>query len=411
MRETRSRGFEPGGNDGDARPRVVMLVSNGFHPDVRVHHEARSLVGNGYRVEVIAWDRDGAYARTEEVDGIRVVRVRAPSGFSGGLRQLPGFARFWAASVWYLLCGGWDVVHCHDVDTLLPGLLAALIRRRPVIFDAHECYYHLCRKRLPGWLVWFVRHFERFGVARTSMILGACEATSRYYQACSGIPAFTLQNLKIAEEFQFDRRVLQRTRADLAVADGIVLAYFGSFAKNRNLDLLVHAVQNEPRVFLLLAGAGEQLATVLAAVRNAANVRYLGHLPYRDIPLYTAISDCVCFLYDPDSPMAPYNSPNKLYEALAAGIAILGSDIGGDFSRVVRETGCGLLLDTMTVEAIRNAVLRLRDDPVLLPDLKRNSTRAGLTRYHWRSAEGTLLCAYDRLFPRRSLAAEPMSRV
>src|SRR3989442_11330500 len=52
VRETRSRGFEPGGNDGDARPRVVMLVSNGFHPDVRVHHEARSLVGNGYRVEV-----------------------------------------------------------------------------------------------------------------------------------------------------------------------------------------------------------------------------------------------------------------------------------------------------------------------------------------------------------------------
>ena len=35
-----------------------MLLTNGFDPDVRVYKEALYLVGRGFSVTVLCWDRD-----------------------------------------------------------------------------------------------------------------------------------------------------------------------------------------------------------------------------------------------------------------------------------------------------------------------------------------------------------------
>jgi hypothetical protein len=33
-----------------------------------------------------------------------------------------------------------DVYHCHDLDTLLPGTIASRLRRKPLVYDAHELF-------------------------------------------------------------------------------------------------------------------------------------------------------------------------------------------------------------------------------------------------------------------------------
>ena len=49
-------------------PKVLMLLTNAFDPDPRVHHEAKALVESGYDVTILCWDRDyktPAYEITE----------------------------------------------------------------------------------------------------------------------------------------------------------------------------------------------------------------------------------------------------------------------------------------------------------------------------------------------------------
>lgn len=50
--------------------KVVMLLSNGFRQAPRVYHEAVTLVKNGFKVTIYAWDREVNLEREETVSGI-----------------------------------------------------------------------------------------------------------------------------------------------------------------------------------------------------------------------------------------------------------------------------------------------------------------------------------------------------
>ena len=43
--------------------KILMLLSNAFDPDPRVHQEAVSLAQNGYDVQLLCWDREGKSAQ------------------------------------------------------------------------------------------------------------------------------------------------------------------------------------------------------------------------------------------------------------------------------------------------------------------------------------------------------------
>src|SRR5262249_3694874 len=70
-----------------SRARVLMLLSNCFNPDPRVHSEARSLVQNRYEVLVLAWDRERQRPMQEVVDGILIKRIRLRSVHNRGTTQ------------------------------------------------------------------------------------------------------------------------------------------------------------------------------------------------------------------------------------------------------------------------------------------------------------------------------------
>ena len=130
--------------------KALMLVYNPFTHDPRVYNEAKSLVGAGYKVTVIAFDREGQNQPRQSWDGIQIVRLRSPlKGKTGA-----GLAR-WVWSGLVLLLWQWqayrqalklhrddafDVIHCHDFDTLPAGVWLKQRLGLPLIYDAHEIY-------------------------------------------------------------------------------------------------------------------------------------------------------------------------------------------------------------------------------------------------------------------------------
>lgn len=133
---------------------ALMLLSNCFDPDPRVHNEARSLVEHGYGVEIVAWDRERLRPANEAIDGIEVRRVFVASSHGRGWTQMFVMPLVFLRMIRKALSVNFDIVHCHDFDTLPAGLLLGWIRRKPVVYDSHEDYAGMLHGSIPdGWNV------------------------------------------------------------------------------------------------------------------------------------------------------------------------------------------------------------------------------------------------------------------
>ena len=165
-----------------------MLVSNRYDPDPRVHKEARSLVAAGYRVTVLAWDREYERPASEVRDGVRIQRLRARRAKPGDLgAAVVGLVSFHHAARKELLRSRPRAVHCHDHDTCAVGWWWRTLgaRRAGVedprfVFDAHDLYWTWVsignpRSRWRRAAGAVLRHKDRFYARRADLLITATE--------------------------------------------------------------------------------------------------------------------------------------------------------------------------------------------------------------------------------------------
>ena len=129
---------DAGRADTGTRPVRVLEVAAEFLPNlggVEAHTNEvtrRLATRDEFDLTVFATDRDGAYPRSERMDGFGVVRRRAwPRGRDWYLSPgLPGVIRR----------GGWDVVHFQGVHTFVPivGMAAARAAGIPYLLTFHS---------------------------------------------------------------------------------------------------------------------------------------------------------------------------------------------------------------------------------------------------------------------------------
>jgi len=138
---------------------------------------------------------------------------------------------------------------------------------------------------------------------------------------------------------------------------------------DKGVGRLVEALADCEGVALALVGGPAEGVQALAAqwaARGGSAGRFLalGQLPPGDVPRVLAACD-VCAMPHPFTvQFAYYTSPLKLFEYMAAGCAIIASDLPA-WADVVQHDYSALLVPPDDSAALRQAVLRLRDDPAL----------------------------------------------
>jgi len=124
------------------------------------------------------------------------------------------------------------------------------------------------------------------------------------------------------------------------------------------------------------------LVIVTAEGRSTENMVCLGRVPYAEMPKYMASADAGLCIYERiDFFKTFFFSPLKLYDYMASGIPVVGSDVG-QIKVVLEEHGNGLLTNS-SIEDLIEKILYLKNNKEHSTEMGRRGRAAALTFYNW----------------------------
>ena len=127
----------------------------------------------------------------------------------------------------------------------------------------------------------------------------------------------------------------------------------------------------------------------------------MGPVPPTELHDWVAAADVAGMPIQGDTLNHRLTTPNKLFEAMAAGVPSVVSDLPG-MSAVVRDAECGILVDPTDVAGIARGHPR---DPALPDDewmaWRDRNVAVAHDRYNWESQVEKLLDEYTRLTGKR----------
>ncbi len=162
---------------------------------------------------------------------------------------------------------------------------------------------------------------------------------------------------------------VQRFEGEPRSVDGAIrVAYAGNFRSYQGVRTLVDAMQiviaKDDRFVLQLAGTHEDDPGLAETARRmlGPKVTIDGPVPYADVPALMARADVLVLPRD-DAEESRAGFPSKLAEYMAAGRAVIATDVG-EHAQMVAHDLTGLIVPPSDPRALAAALLRLADPAI-----------------------------------------------
>lgn len=189
-------------------------------------------------------------------------------------------------------------------------------------------------------------------------------------------------------------------RPDLKEKSGrLQVGYVGQLYPGKGMEVVKPLAEECPWADFHVVGGEENAVTEwVRNCRAIPNLFFKGFVPHREVPAVVAQFDVVLLPNQQTVSVAgngaldisAWTSPLKAFEYMAAGKAILCSDL--PVLKEVFEDGFNCLLcDPVDIQQWRGALLRLRDDAELRKSLGENAKNDFLTNYSWSARATTIV--------------------
>lgn len=404
-----------------------MLLFNPFTFDSRVLKEARTLVGAGADVRVLAQTGRGLPDR-ESIDGIRVVRLphdplpariirglvakaghagngaidaeavtlpprpRPPHGGVAALAYAAetavrriivsaSYFRWYRSAVRVAAEEPVDLLVAHDFEALPAAWLAARRLNAAVLYDSHELaadQVQLVPRTAMG--QWRMRWTERALARRAAAVVTVNDSIASELVTRYGIARpYVVRNVPYATEpAAADSRWLDQ----LAVPEQHRVAiYIGGLVPGRGIEDVIEAMRYLDEVTLVLMGPGSDhdIDRFRVLARNAGvsdRIRFAPPVPSRDVPRYAAAADLGIVPARRNSLNDWYSLPNKIFEYLGAGLPVVTVAFP-ELRRIIEHYDAGATCAPERPAELASAIERLLADPHELSRLGHNAAAAG----------------------------------
>ena len=357
----------------------------------RIDNHAKILADNGNFVSVLVWDRMCQLPKEDNKNNCYIYRFRfkAPTG----LKMLFYLPVWWFFVFIWLLRRDWDVVDAIDFHSIIPVLVAAKIKRKPVIYEIADVYEDMLiiPRALRAILIVVDKIFMRFSNA----IIIDTEARITEF---NGIPNKNVNviYLNSPPDFYIKKDLfLNPTLKDKE----FIIFFAGVIVKKGkpNIDKIFHAIKDISNIKLIIAGYGDQVEEIKALFNEKPDkARFIGKISYNEVIERTMAADLLFALREHSDLNASYSIFVKVLEAMMCGKPILVSKDTAT-ADIVQKEKCGLIIDPNNPEEIKNAILKLKNNPHLGRQLGNNGRKAYEQFYSHDIMKERLLALYEKL--------------
>lgn len=336
----------------------------------------------------VALDRDRADYNT---DGIKVVSIAAAynnpqvgTGMGGWQRMLKFYQFAWMAGRIGKQLPKPDIVFATHTP-LTVGLAGSAIASHfdiPFVFEVRdlwpEALVNVGALRNPL-AIWWLRRMARkiYGAADHIVALspGMKEGIVR-----TGVPAEKVTVIPNASDLDLFRPDLDgsRSRARLGLGERFAAVYFGAMGMANGLEYVIEAARilkerGSDHIALVLHGDGGRRPELekLAHEHGLTNVVFSDLVPDKE-EVARIVADCnVCMTIYRAAKEQTW-SPNKMFDALAAGKPVL-INVPGWLGETIEKNNCGRYLDPHRPQALADALEELSAKPDLCMEMGKNA--------------------------------------
>lgn len=350
------------------QPRAVVISLSSIANDLRVRRQIAALLADGWAVTSIGYgERNGQGPSDHHIvvpdlgfdvqplaRALRVMGLIAVRGWSGLGRHIwRAQSRHRALMQAVATLREADLVIANDYTALPAGLDLAKSTGAGLLYDTHE-YAAGERAEDMRWRLLYppyVRALERDAIAAGAAVSTVSEGiAARIADEYAIVPPFVVRNLP-------SYRAMPSRTTD---ASNLV-HYHGVVVPGRGLEALIDSVALwEPRFRLRIRGPATQdyrQALEQRALRRGVSERIAieSAVPADQLVEQAADADIGIHVLPGFSHQNSHALPNKLFEYLMAGLAVVVTDLP-EMQRIVRQEGVGNLVSSDTPEAIAAAV-------------------------------------------------------
>ena len=406
--------------------RIAKVWCADYPWDVRVEKICKTMSAAGHEVHLTCRNL-GLQPTIEVREGIHIHRLRPFQNRT--LNDHISFPAFfnplWVYKVWRVVRDNQiHVMIVRDLPLALTAILIGKLCRVPVVFDMAENYpamlmetwkyedFHVINifVRNP----YIARFVEWLSVRWADHILVVVEESKRRLEGC-GVDPLRISVVSNTPELKAayirDCDLTDREQDDMN--SKFVITYVGGLENSRGLVTVVKAMADitdhikNALLVIIGSGTGEiELKRLVHELHLERSVVFKGWIAHDRVFQYIDMSD-VCVIPHPSSAHTNSTVPNKLFDYMARGKAVLASD-AVPLRRILCTENCGLIFESGNVASFVRGVLRLQD-PSYRELLGKNGRKAVEDKYNWSRDAPTLLAVINSVAADRGTMRKPIT--
>jgi N-acetyl-alpha-D-glucosaminyl L-malate synthase BshA len=372
--------------------KIIFLVP-AFPPkviggtEIATYHLAKYLTIRDEEVHIITYvdikDSEESEKEKFHIHSIKLINI-----------PFFGILLFWIKVLFILKKIKPDVIHAQNIDMGVGGFLAKLFFNTPYIVYGRGVEVY------SPWL--FKNTISRIIFKNASEVIALTEDMKQKMNKIYKRNIIVIPNgLDIRK---FSNWSKDKIRAQMNITnDEKIIIFVGRLHSVKGVEYLVEAMkyitQKNEKARLIIVGDGperEKLETLVKKLDINRNVLFIGRISNEDIPKYMIMSDVLVL------PSLQEGFPNTLLEAMASGLPIIATNVGG-IPEIIKNGENGFLVEPKNSEAIAEKVLCFLENNELRKMVIEKNIET-VKRYRWEDITEKLEEKYKRILKNSSIS-------
>ncbi len=355
------------------KKRIIISVTSDLVTDQRVLKVANSCYQNGFELLLVGRQLRNSLSLKLPFPYLRMRLLCNKSAFF--------YAEYNIRLFFLLLFSRFDILLSNDTDTLPANYFVSKIRKKKLLFDAHELFPEVPeltdRPRIKR--IWESIEDRIFPKLKYSYTV--CHSIADYYYNKYGISMKVIRNVPY---YRFSKKSL----LEEIYSNKKVIIYQGYLNIGRGLEWVIDAMPFIDNAVLIIIGCGDieqDLRNKVQSMQLEDKVLFKGKMEPDKLHEYTPLADVGLCLLENKGLSYYFSLPNRIFDYIQAGVPVLATRFP-EIENIVETYNSGVLIDHYEPEYLAATIKNMFDKTI-----DKEAFRAAAKELCWENEEKILL--------------------